>query len=464
MHLPVLLLIVGTWIVPSTVRGQGNNNNNNNQGNNNQNAGGIKIDAAGVVSLAIATDATGTLDKKRRELVARKSLNAEINQSSNLRCVSLVEWERTVEQHLSQQQPIPDDVFFLAGLQQITEIFVLPETGDLVIAGPADGFAPDAVGRMVGVNSGRPTLRLDDFVVALRTLVQSRDVGCSIDPVPERLAALQRFIEQGAPATANVVEARFKQMDEILGLQTVRIDGVPPDSHFGVALIEADYRMKRISMGLENPGVKGLKSHLAMIGAGGNTMQRWWFVPLYDAIYRSSDGLAFRFAGQRLQLLAEEELADAQGNRSSAGSTKVSTKAFAKQFTEKFPELAAKSPIFGELQNLTDWAVFAALLQREKLAEQIDWKMTTLLDKQRLVVPTFNAPKQIPSSVNYKRAGKLIVGLVGGGVIIQPSQALDRSMTPATELQRLEAVREVAASAPRSETHRWWWDSAVSSR
>jgi hypothetical protein len=465
MHLPVLLLIAGILMVPSTVRGQGNNNQgNNNQGNNNQNAGGIKIDAAGVVSLAIATDATGTLDKKRRELAARKSLNAEINQSSNLRCVSLVEWERTIEQLLVQQQPIPDDVFFLAGLQQITEIFVLPETGDLVIAGPADGFAPDAVGRMVGVNSGRPTLRLDDFVVALRTLIQSRDVGCSIDPVPERLAALQRFIAQGGPATANVVEARFKQMDEILGLQTVRIDGVPPDSHFAVALIEADYRMKRISMGLENPGVKGLKSHLAMIGAGGNTMQRWWFVPLYDAIYRTPDGLAFRFAGQRLQLLAEEELADAQGNRSAAGNTRVSTKAFAKQFTEKFPELAAKSPIFGELQNLTDWAVFAALLQREKLAEQIDWKMATLLDKERLVVPTFNAPKQIPSSVNYKRAGNLIVGLVGGGVIIQSGQTLNRSVTPATDLHRLEAVRDVAASAARNETHRWWWDSDVRSR
>jgi hypothetical protein len=461
-----LLVAFGTPFVPQTLRGQVNNNANNqgnnqanNQNNNRNGAGGIKIDADGVVSLAIATDASGTLDKKRREMVASKTLNADINHATSLRYVSLVELEKVVDKHLTEQTPIPDDVFYLAGLQQITHVFVLPETNDIVIGGPAEGFAPDAVGRMIGVNSGRPVLRLDDFVVALRSVNRSRDVGCSIDPVPSRLADLQAFIKQGGAATADVVEARFKQMDDILGLQIVRVDGVPADSHFGVALVEADYRMKRISMGLETPGVKGLKSHLAMIGAGGNAMQRWWFVPLYDAIYRSEDGLAYSLAGQRLQLMAEEEMADAQGNRSAAATTRVSTKAFAKQFTEKFPELASKSPIFGELQNLTDWTIFVALLQREKIADRIGWKMSTLLDEKRLTVPTYNAPKQVPSLVSYKRAGSSIVGLVGGGVTIHPSSTLNKSIAPATDAQRLDSTRQSAGAVRRNEAHRWWWDS-----
>lgn len=462
-----LLVLIGSPFVPPDVRGQVNNNvgNNNgvnnggnNQGNNNGNAGGIKIDGSGVVSVVIATDSAGTLDKKRRELAAKKSLNADINQPADMRYLSLVEWEAQIKKHLDEQTPIPDDVFFMAGLQQINDIYVLPESNDIIIAGPAEGFAPDAVGRMIGVNSGRPTLRLDDFVVALRAFANSRQVGCSIDPVPERLAELQKFIKQGGPATADVVEARFKQMDDILGMQTVRVDGVPGDTHFAVALVEADYRMKRISMGHENPGVKGLKSHLAMLAANGNTMQRWWFVPLYDAIYRSEDGLAYRFAGQRLQLLSEEEIADAQGNRSAAGSTRISTKAFAKQFTDKFPELAAKSPIFGELQNLTDWTVFTALLHRERLADKANWKMATLLDEQRLGVPRFNVPKQVPSSVNYKKSGSMIVGLVGGGVVISPMQTLKQSLTAPAEGQRLESTRQLAVSAPRSDAHRWWWD------
>jgi Protein of unknown function (DUF1598) len=460
--LVALLVAVGSPLVSAPLWGQvGNNGGNNNQGNNNQgNAGGIKIDASGVVSLALANDASGSLDKKRREALAKKLLNADVNQSSKLRYVSLVELEKTVDALLSKPQPIPDDVFYLAGLQRIEEVFVLPETKDLVIAGPAEGFAPDAVGRMLGVASARPVLRLDDLAVALRTATRARHVGCSIDPVPERLAELVKFIKQGGPSNIEAVEERFKQMDDILGLQDVRVEGVPADSHFGVAFVEADYRMKRIAIGLENPGVKGMKSHLQMLGsAGGNAMQRWWFVPLYDGIYRSEDGLAFQFAGPRAQLLAEEELADAGGNRFSAPTTRVSIKAFSKHFTEKFPDLAAKSPVFGELQNLIDWTVFAALIQKERLAEKVDWKMATLLDEQRLTLPVYNAPKKIPSSVNYKRTAGSVVGLVCGGVVINPGEVLNKVTTPATDAQRLDALREAAGAANRIESHRWWWDA-----
>ena len=112
-------------------------------------------------------------------------------------------------------------------------------------------------------------------------------------------------------------------MDDILGLQTVRIDGVPPDSHFATMLVEADYRMKRVAIGLETPAVKGMRSHLALIGPGGNTIQRWWFIPCYDSIARSEDGLAFQFIGQRAQLLTQEEVADAEGNRFNAPTTKA---------------------------------------------------------------------------------------------------------------------------------------------
>lgn len=454
------LVAIGTPFVPVDLRGQVNNNqnNNNNQGNN-QNAGGIKIDPSGVVTLAIATDTTGSLDRKRREAAARKSLPEDLNHSSRIRCVSLIEWERTIERHLAQQTPLPDEVFYFAGLQRIDDIYVLPETNDLIIAGPAEGFAADAVGRMIGVESGRPALRLDDLVIALRTVAQSREAGCSIDPVPERLANLMKFIDQGGPATAAVVEGRFKQMDDILGMQTVRVDGVPADSHFGIAFVEADYRMKRIAMGLETPNVKGLRSHLAMLGRSGNTMQRWWFVPLYDAIFRSQDGLAFRFTGPRLQLLAEEELADAQGNRTAAATTRLSTHAFAKHFTEKFPELADKSPVFAELQTLTDLLVLAALIQKERLADRLDWKMTTLRDEQRLTLPKFNTPRQIPSAVNFKRAGNLIIGLVGGGVEVAPARVLEKSVQTAPADSRLDSARQQATTASRPDLHRWWWDA-----
>ena len=446
-----LLAIVGCVCV-SEATAQNNNNNNQN------NAGGIKIDAQGLVSLATANEASGTLDKKRREAAAKKSLSTDITKASSQRVVSLVRLEQKIDECLKDGKPIPDEVFFLAGLQRIDHVFVFPDDKDLVIAGPADGFAPDAVGRMIGIESGRPTLRLDDLIVALRTLIKSQVVGCSIDPLPERLANLQKFVKAGGPATVAAVEARFQQMDDILGLQDVRVDGVPADSHFGLSLVEADYRMKRIGLGLENPGVKGLKSHLSMIGANGNTLQRWWFVPLYESISRSEDGLAFQFAGQRVQLMSQEEMSDASGHHTAAATTRLSTQAFAKQFTDKYPELAEKSPVFAELQNLIDLSVFAALVQKERLAEKAGWKMTTLLDEQRFGHPTFNVPKKIASLVNYKRAGSNIVGLVGGGVTIRPHQVLNKAASSSSSGQRLDSIRTAAASAKRSDAHPWWWD------
>ncbi len=67
---------------------------------------------------------------------------------------------------------------YLAGLQRIDYVFVFPEAHDIVIAGPAEGFAEDGAGRTVGLTTGRPPLRLDDLMVALRAVKRGDDVGC----------------------------------------------------------------------------------------------------------------------------------------------------------------------------------------------------------------------------------------------------------------------------------------------
>lgn len=427
-------------------------------GNNQNTSAGIRIDADGILSLVTTADGNDDLDKKRRDMLAKKYLSRDLTQSASLRMVSLVQLEKQLEAVLAAGNPIPDEVFYLAGLQRIEHIFVVPEEQDLIIAGPADGFAPDAVGRMIGVASARPVLRLDDLIVALRTVPRAPQIGCSIDPVPARLAELQKFVRQGVPATKQEVEARFNQMDDILGLQDVRIDGVPPDSHFATILVEADYRMKRIAIGVEQPAVKGLKSHLAMLGKGGNVMQRWWFVPLYDAIYQSEDGLSYQFTGQRAQLLAEDEVTDEFGNRSTATTTHKSTHGFAKQFTQKFAQLADKSPVFGELQNLIDWVVLASLIRKEQLAERVGWKQSLFLDAERLTYPTFNPPKQVPSLVNFKESGNLVIGLVGGGVTISTHRPPDLVKATDRTASQLEFTRKSAVVTPPGTAHTWWWD------
>ncbi len=205
--------------------------------------------------------------------------------------------------------------------------------------------------------------------------------------------------------------------------------------------------------------VKGLKSHLAMTGVTGTTMQRRWFVPSYQAISRDEGGLAFQFAGPRAKLLTEEEVVDANGNRSSATTINKSAQAFAKLFSEKFPQLADKSPIFGELQNLIDWSVLAALLTKERIPERIGWKQELLRDERRLTYPVFDVPKKVPSQVNYKRAGHLVIGLVSGGVIVHPQQAYDQSVSLARD-SSLNETRSKVSTLPRAEIPRWWWDAS----
>lgn len=311
--------ILTVCLAASTVAAQqgGNNGgNNNNNNNNNQNNNGITIDARGIVAPGFTADHSSKLDKKRRQTLARKSLSEDINQVSECRKVSLVALEQAVAQAIERRDPLGDDLRYLAGLQRVDFLFVDPETKDLILAGPADGFAPDAGGRMRGLDSGRPTLLLDDLIIAWRFAMTASQVGCSIDPRAANLAALQQYLAQNSsPANVSVVEARYRKMGEVMGMHDIRVEGVPADSHFGRTLDEADYRMKRISLGLENPGVRGLVSHLSMLKGGGNSIQRWWFVPLYDGLYCSEDRLAFQLVGQRAQLLSQDELANASGER-----------------------------------------------------------------------------------------------------------------------------------------------------
>jgi hypothetical protein len=329
-----------------------------------------------------------------------------------------------------------------------------------VIAGPAAGFAPDAAGRVRCVDTGRPPIRLEDLMVALRAADRGRDLGCSIDPVPEDLAALVRFVNANSgPTTPARAQARFRKHAEILGMQNVRVWGVPPDSHFAFALVEADYRMKLVSLELERVPVRGFRSHLSMLTPSGNTMQRWWFTPLYDELLQNEDGTAYQFSGQRAQLLSQEEVASAAGRRSNAAFTRGTTEKYAQHFTEKFPELAAAMPAFAELQSLIDLSVLAALIRKEDLAGRAGWSMSLFLDAAQAPLEKTNVPRRVASVVNSRRANRgMIVGLLGGGVVIDPETTVVRAAADAEASQRLGGLRNIARQDDPPAEHPWWWD------
>lgn len=455
LRFPIVIIVLAVGAVAHAQQQPGGGN-----GNNQNNNAGILINAKGIVAPGFTADSSSKLDKKRRQALAAKSLPDDINRATECRKVSLVALEQAIAQAVEKGEKLPEDLRCLAGLQRVDFLFVDVATKDLILAGPADGFAPDASGRMRGLESGRPTLLLDDLIVAWRFAVKASAVGCSIDPRAQNLAALQQYVAQNSsPANAGVVEGRYKKMAEVMGMHDIRVDGVPADSHFGRVLVEADYRMKRISLGLENPGVKGLISHLAMLKGGGNSIQRWWFVPLYDGLYRSEDRLAFQLVGQRAQLLSQDELANASGERSAAATTRLTTQAFSKLFTEKYAALADESPVFAELQNLIDWCVLTALIDREQLVDKIGWNPGVLADAEKLPHEVGPIPKEVPAMVNIKRtSGSSIIGLIAGGVTIHPAKMVSPQSIKTDPTLRLDGQRTEALPKERPTAQRWWWD------
>ncbi len=131
---------------------------------------GVVINAQGVLTMKAAVDATGKLDRRRRQQ-AQAALNADLARPSELRKVSLNRLEQALQQQLAQGQGPTDDMLYLAGLTELQYVFFYPETKDIVIAGPAEGFMLDDLSRPVGSVTGQAVLQLEDLLVALRATV-----------------------------------------------------------------------------------------------------------------------------------------------------------------------------------------------------------------------------------------------------------------------------------------------------
>ena len=119
--------------------------------------------------------------------------------------------------------------------------------------------------------------------------------------------------------------------------------------------------------------------------------------------------------------------------------------------TDNYAKLAAKEPIFAELQNLMDLCVVAALIEREGLREKASCELPLLYDSEsKLLIDTWNPPKTVASECSVMKAGKRWIITVSGGVQIQAWQAASKSeLVPAIDVQRKDALRVRA-------TDRWW--------
>ena len=462
VNILTLALVMG-FVTPSLFA-QNNNTNNNNNNNNVTGLAGVNISPMGVIQ-QLHTDTTGRLDEQQAQ-AALMSLSRDVATPSPMRYVALAALER----ELVRNQGVPtEEMKHLAGLTRITHVFIFPESREVVIAGPAEGWIPSPAGMDIGYRSGLPTLELQDLVVALRAFPPggsaNKTIGCSIDPTEEGLANLQQYVYQtGGRAPVNQVQQDqlINGMVESLGLHDVTVLGVPANTHFAQVMVAADYRMKLIGLGLENPPVKMVKyiDKATPNGLGRNALIRWYFVPDYESARVSEDGLGLELVGLGLKLVGENEVVSSSGARTIAqGKGNPASLAFQRSFTQNYPLIAKTTPVYAQLRNLTDMLIVAAYFQKENVYDKCNWNMAFLGSEKKFAVQNYNAPQKAESAVAAVWKQNKLMTPIAGGVDIDPSLILDSEKTTEEESVKINKARQSVKLELKD--GQWWWDQVV---
>ncbi len=420
---------------------------------------GVHVDAKGELTRA-TSDPTGALTRKAFDAA---KIKARDEARSPMRKVSLTRLEKTIERLKAERKDVTPDINCLAGLTRIEYVFLMPETNDIVIAGPAEPFFFDPHGEARGIDSGRPTLYLHDLVVALRAFPPSGRaagvIGCSIDPTAEGLARMQEFVNavarSGQPPNAAFIVNGIR---EAMGKQNVSVTGVSPNTHFAHVLVAADYRMKLIGIGEERPPVK-IPSYVSLVKSGrsSNALVRWYFTPNYEAVRVSEDGMAMQLEGDGVKLVGADEVVLADGSRLDSKKGDAASQRFCQAFTNMYPELAAAEPVYAQLRNLIDLSIAAAFIQDQDFYGKADWHMTTFGDERAFPVEVFAAPQQVDTVVTAVVKGSRLMTPTGGGVNIQPRMALQRENLLEDENDYVQTKRS-EIDLKNLPADRWWWD------
>jgi len=444
-HIPRLLVLVAFWLAPLPVPAQ---------------VGGIRIDARGLLQLAKVTDPS--------RASATPLAPAAIARRHATRKISLKRLEQTIAEHLDANRPLPPEVRYLAGLQRIDEVLLLPADSDVVLVGPAAGWTRLGSGEVVDPESRRPVLELDDLALALRfASSQQRTVsfiGCSIDPTRDGVKNYTRYMKRlsgalNAQTIPRMLTGMLTGMQQAMGHQQVRVFGVPADSRFACKLVAADYRLKRVAMGFDRPPIKGLLNYMDLLTRANRSavrrQHRFWFVATHEGISRSPDGRAWRLTGPGLAVRTaaagsgDEELD--LGKKASPVARRMAT-----HLTEKFPQLARHIPVFGELDNLIRLAVAVEIALHAPLEDsESRWQSEVLVDADRYRRRISPAPKRVPSLAAVRKArGRNWIFSVSGGVKVEPPPVRLKSF--GTVDRRLEP--RVQAARPKAANSSWWWD------
>lgn len=420
-----------------------------------------------------------------------RSFAQAVEDDSLFRTISLNRIEAAIVQAANKRKPLDPTLKNLAGIYRVDYVFIDSRNNDVLIAGPAGRWRENTSGQNVNVETGLPTLQLDDLMVCLHNAFhQGGKFGCTIVPKPSALEATQIFLQT---ATGSPASRKWRQaLKKVVGKQDIIVHGVASDSTVARTIVEADCLMKQIGMGLK-PSVDKVPNYFDRIkkdpdASNGQTLIRWWFTMAYDTLWKDAGNRVFRFDGDSVKVLSENELLGAKGQRIHTGKSNLATAGFASDFTEHFGELSNRYPVFADLKNVFDLALVANIVQQHDDNQRHRWETRfargpVVANHGAPQTPTGQTGYQFVSlqhesevdsimnfeNISYRRNGrkyrKSIVG-VSGGVEFDFAQLLQslkqvqqsRSAFPGAFFNRASDDRSPAGLSTSSVIQRWWWD------
>ena len=216
-------------------------------------------------------------------------------------------------------------------------------------------------------------------------------------------------------------------------------------------MIAADYRMKRIAMKLERSPLRQLPSYLDMLTSSRvklkNMMPRWWLACDYEPMARTEDGLGWELRGPGVKVMTENEIVAADGTRKATGKRGDLAQKWADTMTANYEDLSAKSPVFGQLRNLMDLAVIAAVMDKHELAKTAGCDLTALTSDET-TVSSWNVPKSVSTQCSVTKRGRDYLITASGGVQIESWQVADKAQVDA----RVSKIYEKAGAPAKA----WW--------
>jgi hypothetical protein len=417
--------------------------------------GGVVIDSEGVLRSATVDQRQASLQELRQAIGQPQGGFAE---PAELRMISLNKLQLAMQECAENGQPLSDEMRHLAGIQRIQFVFVYPERNDIVLAGPAEPWTVREDASVVGVHSGRPVMKLDDLIVALRSVEPARTEGitCSIEPTEEGRLRLQNLLKRVTVRPGQNPATFEPAMREAFGPQMIKLTGVPGSSHYARTLVAADYQMKRLAMALEDSPVAGLPSYLALSRNQRHSSQsnpRWWMACNYDALSHTDDKLAWRISGQGVKTLTETDLITADGKAERGQKVDKSATQWADTMTQKFDQLAIAQSVFGELRNCFDLSIVSTLIVQEQLAQRAGLDLSHLMGTNgEIPLDQFAVPKSVEPQCSFIRGAAGWVVTASGGVDVNAFEIVQaQQVDPA-----VAGVRSRAAESSENQT--WWWN------